>query len=84
MAYENPKCNKCGREIGFVSVKWYDGTIKNVPVETKTDYLLTMTEEKGEKGQFLWKSTKMAVSHKCESKQSEIPANTSETDKPPF
>lgn len=63
--YINPKCNKCGNEIKFIPAKFYDGSIKNIPCEPRDNYIYTRTEEKNDKGQFIWQSTAMAVPHKC-------------------
>lgn len=66
MVYENPKCNKCGNEIKFIPVRFYNGSIKNVPCELKDKYIYTRTDEKTDKGQFIWESTPQAVTHNCQ------------------
>ena len=53
MAYEQPKCNKCGREINFIKLKFYSGEIKTVPVEKNYEFIITPSGEKTEKGQWL-------------------------------
>lgn len=88
MAYQNPKCNKCGKEISFVPVKWWDGTMKIVPVEVEPQYVLTQTQEKNDKNQFIYISQKIVISHSknCTSSQTQTGKSTQvpDDDKPPF
>jgi hypothetical protein len=76
--YKVPKCNKCGKDIGFVSLRFHDGTIKSVPVEAKFEYIITPSGDKDEKGRFIWQSLKRAIPHNCTAKE------TLPEDKPPF
>jgi hypothetical protein len=82
MAYTNPNCNKCGKQIKFIPLKFYDGSIKNIPVELKDEFIITMSNEKNEKGQYIWHSTKRAIPHICSgNKEANEPPSE---DKPPF
>lgn len=83
--YKNPNCNKCGKEIKFIALRFHDGSIKNVPVQVENEYVLMQTAEKTDKGQFIFISQKIAIPHSkfcVVSAKTEAPA--ADTDKPPF
>ena len=87
--YKNPMCNKCGKEIKFIALRFHDGSIKNVPVQPEAQYILMQTAEKTEKGQFIYISQKIAIVHKefCTTNygpKKEAPAPEADNEKPPF
>lgn len=61
--WEKPKCRGCGKEIEFVQLRNFKGEIKAHPVETAVNYLIMATGEKTEKGQWIFESKRIYVSH---------------------
>ena len=85
--FESLKCKTCGKDIRFLKVRTKDGAIKKVPVPPEAVFGYLSSGSQDENGKWIYDVKKVYLSHFdiCKKEQTEeTPANTSETDKPPF
>ena len=93
--WDKPKCNGCGEEIEFVQLRNFKGEVKAHPVNADKAYMIMSTGEKNEKGQYIFESKRIFVSHfktcpaaiQKDKERAEAKAtggSLPESDKPPF